>query len=93
MRSSRASSLSPSVPFMLYVLGSRPSSELSHRWYARSRCRGQGQEVSGPRSGKSPRVAMLGRSPLALKQAQVKATAAGLGLSGVGMMQPKGRPQ
>ena len=25
-------------------------------------------EVSGPRSGKSPRVAMLGRSPLALKQ-------------------------
>ena len=30
---------------MLYVLRSRPSSELSRRWYARSRCRGQGQEV------------------------------------------------
>ena len=26
----------------LYVLRSRPTSELSRRWYARSRCRGQG---------------------------------------------------
>ena len=43
--SSRASSPFPLLPFALYVLGSRPSSELSRRWYARSRCRGQGQEV------------------------------------------------
>ena len=29
----------------LYVLRSRPSSELNRRWYARSRCCGQGQGV------------------------------------------------
>ena len=48
----------------------KPQSQggFSRRWYARSRCRGQGQEVSDSESGKSPRVAMLGRSPLALKQ-------------------------
>ena len=50
------------------LTGPSPQAGFSRRWYARSRCRGQGQEVSGPRSGKSPRVAMLGRSPLALKQ-------------------------
>ena len=50
------------------LTGPSPQASFSRRWYARSRCRGQGQEVSGPRSGKSPRVAMLGRSPLALKQ-------------------------
>ena len=53
---------------MLCADRSQSQGGFSHRWYARSRCRGQGQEVSGPRSGKSPRVAMLRRSPLALKQ-------------------------
>ena len=34
--------------------GPDPRAGLSRRWYARSRCHGQGQEVSGPRSSKSP---------------------------------------
>ena len=39
---------------MLYVLRSRPSSKLSRRWYARSRCRGQGQEVSAGEPVRAP---------------------------------------
>ena len=50
------------------LTGPSPQAGFNSRWYARLRCRGQGQEVSGPRSGKSPRVTMLGRSPLALEQ-------------------------
>ena len=38
------------------LIGPGPQAGFNRRWYARSRCRGQGQEVSGP------------RSPLALKQ-------------------------
>ena len=41
------------LSFVLYVLRSRPSSELSCRWYARSRCRDQGQ---GVRAGKLVRA-------------------------------------
>ena len=48
---------------MLYVLRSWPSSELSCRWYARSRCRGQGQGVRAGEPVRAPESRCSGAPP------------------------------
>ena len=56
-RMSCLGSVSPFFPrdsLLLYADRSWSQGGYSHWWYARSRCRGQGQEVRGPRSSKSP---------------------------------------
>src|SRR3954469_5754946 len=52
----------------LYVLISRPSSKLSRRWYARSRCRGQGQGVRVEEPVRAPESRCSGAPLLTCKR-------------------------
>ena len=52
----------------LYVLRSRPSSELSRRWYARSRCHGQGQGVRAGEAIRAPESRCSGAPLLTRKR-------------------------
>ena len=52
----------------LYVLRSGPSSELSRRWYAKSRCRGQGQGVRAGEPVGAPESRCLGAPLLTRKR-------------------------
>ena len=58
----------PMISFVLYVLRSRPSSGLSRRWYARSRCRGQGQGVRAGEPVRAPESRCSGAPLLTCKQ-------------------------
>ena len=70
-RMSCSGSVSPFQPrnsLLLYADRSWSPGRLQPSLVCQVAMPGQGQEVSGPRSSKSPRVTMLGRSPLACKQ-------------------------
>ena len=58
----------PRDSLLLYADRSRSPGKLQPSLVCQVACRGQGQEVSGPRSSKSSGDAMLRGSPLALKQ-------------------------
>ena len=53
---------------VLYVLRSRPSRELSRRWYARSRCHGQGQGVRAGEPVRAPESPCSGAPLLTRKR-------------------------
>ena len=58
----------PAFSFVLYIHSSRPSSELSRRWYARSRCRGQGQVVRDGEPVRAPESRCSGAPLLTRKR-------------------------